>query len=187
MRNLVYSINLSVDGCCDHAILGPEGITDEVAEYYMGIMRDTDLTIFGRKTYELMVPYWPDVAKDPTATKSDKEFAEAFTAMDKIVFSRSLAHAEANTRIIRGNPGDELLRLKKEKGKKISVGGVDLAEQLMALGLVDEFYFFLLPVIVGEGRRLLAGTGLRERLNLKLVGSKTFESGGMALHYLKQS
>jgi len=187
MRTLVYAINLSVDGCCDHSILGPEGITDEVAEYQMDIMRDIDLTIFGRKTYELMVPYWPDVAKDPTATKTDLEFAQKFTALDKIVFSRSLAHAEANTRIIRANPGDEVLRLKREKGKKISVGGVDLAEQLIALGLVDEFYFVIFPVIVGEGRRLLKGTALPERLNLKLVGSRTFESGGVALHYLKQA
>ncbi|HTR29561.1 MAG TPA: dihydrofolate reductase family protein [Puia sp.] len=187
MRNLVYAINLSVDGCCDHAMLGPECITDDVAEYYMDIMRDVDLTIFGRKTYELMIPYWPDVAKDPTATKSDIEFAQKFTAMDKIVVSRSLANAEANTRIVRTNPGDELLRLKQKTGKKISVGGVDLPQQFIALGLVDEFYFFILPIIVGEGRRLLEGTGLPAKQQLKLVGSKIFRSGAVALHYLKQS
>jgi len=187
MRNLIYVINLSIDGCCDHMILGPGSITDEVAEYHIDIMRDVDLTIFGRKTYELMVPYWPDVAKDPSADKADQEFAQKFTAMDKIVFSRSLAHAEANTRIVRGNPGEELLRLKKGTGKKISVGGVDLAEQLIALGLVDEFYFVILPVMVGKGRRLLGGTDLPERLNLKLAGSTVFKSGGVALHYLKQS
>ena len=187
MRNLVYTINLSVDGCCDHMTLGPEGITDEVAEYHTNLMRDVDLTIFGRKTYEIMVPYWPDMAKDPSAEKSDKEFAEKFTAMDKIVFSRTLTHAEANTRIIRGNLADELLRLKNGKGKKISVGGVDLAEQMMALDLVDEFYFVILPFIAGKGRRLLEGTDLRERLRLKLVDSKTFQSGALALHYLKQS
>src|SRR6185437_12685829 len=116
MRNLIYTINLSIDGCCDHMILGPEGITDEMAEYYLDVMQDVDLTVFGRKTYELMIPYWPDVAKDPSATKSDIEFAQKFTAMDKIVFTSSLAHAEANTRIVRSSPGDELLRLKKEKG-----------------------------------------------------------------------
>jgi len=187
MRNLVYAINLSVDGCCDHMTLGPGEITHEVAEYYTNLMRDVDLTIFGRKTYEIMVPYWPDVLKDPSAEKSDRDFAEKFTAMDKIVFSRTLTHAEANTRIIRANIADELLRLKNEKGKKISVGGVNLAEQLMALGLVDEFYFVILPIVVGKGRRLLEDTELRERLKLKLVDSKTFQSGAMALHYLKQS
>src|SRR6185437_1579381 len=169
MRNLVYAINLSVDGCCDHMTLGPGEITHEVAEYYTNLMRDVDLTIFGRKTYEIMVPYWPDVLKDPSAEKSDRDFAEKFTAMDKIVFSRTLTHAEANTRIIRANIADELLRLKNEKGKKIFVGGVNLAEQLMALGLVDEFYFVILPIVVGKGRRLLEDTELRERLKLKLV------------------
>ena len=185
MRNLVYSINLSIDGCCDHMILGPECMTDELAEYHTNFMQDVDLMLFGRKTYDIMVPYWPDIAKDPSAEKSDREFAEKFVAMDKIVVSRSLAKAEANTRIVHANPGDELLRLKKEKGKKISVGGVDLAEQLIALGLVDEFYFVILPVIVGEGRRLLGGTSLPAKLNLKLIESKTFTSGAVALHYMK--
>jgi dihydrofolate reductase len=186
MRNLIYSINLSVDGCCDHSLLSPEYLTDEMGEYFMGLMDDTDLTVFGRKTFELMVPYWPDVAEDPSASESDREFAQKFTAMDKIVFSRSLAHAEANTRVVSADPGGELLRLKKEPGKKISVGGVDLAGQLIALGLVDEFYFFIFPLIVGEGRRLMESTSLPEKLNLILAGSKIFESGALVLHYLKQ-
>jgi dihydrofolate reductase len=187
MRNLIYVINLSIDGCCDHTLLGPECITDEVAQYHMDIMQGIDLTIFGRKTYELMIPYWPDVAMDPSADKTDIEFAQKFIAMDKIVFSRSLSHAEANTRIIRSNPGDELLRLKREKGRNISVGGVDLAGQLIALGLVDEFYFVIFPIVVGEGRRLLEGASLPEKQNLKLVGSNVFKSGAVALHYLKQA
>ena len=187
MRSLIYTINLSIDGCCDHNILGPEGITDEVAEYLMDIMKDLDLTVFGRKTYELMVPYWPDVAKDPSASPSDVEFARKFVAMDKIVFSRTLTHAEANTRIVRGNLEDELLRLKKQTGKRISVGGVDVAEQLIALGLVDEFYFVIFPVVVGKGRRLLEGTGLPASLHLKLVESKSFGSGAVAHHYSKSA
>ena len=185
MRNLIYTINLSIDGCCDHVILGPEELTDEVAAYITDIMRDVDLMVFGRLTYQLMVPYWPDVARDPSADKSDKDFAQRFIAMDKIVFSRSLAHSEANTRIVRTNPADEVLRLKSQAGKKISVGGVDLAEQLIALGLVDEFYFFILPIIVGKGRRLLGGTDLPARLKLKLVGTEIFKSGAVALHYSK--
>lgn len=185
MRNLIYTINLSIDGCCDHMVLGPEGISDEVAAYHTDLMRDVDLTIFGRKTYEIMVPYWPDVLKDPSADRTDREFAEKFTAMPKVVFSRSLTNAEANTRVIRSNLRDEILRLKNEPGKSISVGGVDLAEQLIALGLVDECCFVILPFIVGEGRRLLGGTNLPARLNLKLADAKTFASGAVALHYRK--
>jgi dihydrofolate reductase len=183
MRNLVYSINLSIDGCCDHTKFGG---SEEVLKYFTGLMQDVDLIVYGRKTYELMIPYWPDVAKDQSSTKAEIEFAQTFAAIDKIVFSRSLESAEGNTRIVRANPGDELLRLKQQKGKKISVGGVSLPEQLIALGLVDEFYFFVHPVIVGEGRRLLEETRLKENLNLKLVGSEALESGSVAHHYLKQ-
>ncbi len=182
MRNLTYAINLSIDGCCDHSKIGG---SEEMLEYHMGLMRDFDLIVYGRKTYELMIPYWPDVIKDPTSTKAEIEFAQTFAAIDKVVFSRSLDSAEGTTRIVRTDPADELPRLKQGTGKKILVGGVSLPSQLIALGLVDEFYFVIHPIVVGEGRRLLADTGLPEKLNLKLVGSKTFKSGSVALHYLK--
>jgi dihydrofolate reductase len=183
MRNLVYAINLSIDGCCDHTKISG---SEEMLEYYTDLMRDVDLIVYGRKTYELMIPYWPDAAKDQSSTKAEIEFAQTFTAIDKVVFSRSLDSAEGNTRIVRANPGDELLKLKQETGKKISIGGVSLPAQLIALGLVDEFYFVVHPVIVGEGKRLLEDSGLQEKLNLKLVGSNILKSGCVALHYLKQ-
>jgi dihydrofolate reductase len=183
MRKLIYSINLSIDGCIDHTKFGG---SEEILEYFSALMRDVDLIVYGRKTYELMVPYWPDVAKDPSSAKAELEFARTFTAIDKVVFSRSLDGVEGNTRIIRANLGDEISKLKQGKGKSISLGGVSLPEQIIALGLVDEFYFVVHPVIVGEGRRLFEGVSLQEKLNLKLVGSETLKSGCVALHYLKQ-
>ncbi len=183
MRNLNYVINLSIDGCCDHAKIGG---SEEMLDYILDLLREVDLFVYGRKTYELMIPYWPDVAKDPSSTKAEMEFAHVFNAIDKVVVSRSLDSAEGNTRIVRGNLADEILRLKKETGKNISVGGVSLPEQLIALGLVDEFYFVIHPIIVGEGRRLFEGASLPEKLNLKLVDSKTFKSGIVAHHYVKQ-
>src|SRR6202451_1689144 len=81
--------------------------------------------VYGRKTYQLMVPYWPDIAKSQSETKEDIEFAQAFDSLNKLVFSRSLASAEdKNTRIIRTNLRDEILKLKQEPGKSILVGGV---------------------------------------------------------------
>ena len=151
------------------------------------LMRDVDLQVFGRKTYELMVPYWPDVAKDQSASKADKEFARAFESTNKLVFSRSLDSAEArNTRIVRTNLRDEILKLKQEQGKNILVGGVDIPSQLIELGLVDEYRFVVTPIIAGEGRRLLEGVSLQERLQLKFVESKIFKSGCVALRYVKQ-
>jgi dihydrofolate reductase len=184
MRNVIYAINITLDGCCDHTPIDPD---DEVLEYFTHLTREADLQVFGRKTYQLMVPYWSEVAKDQSASKADKEFARAFNSTKKIVFSRSLDSTEdGNTRIVRTNLRDEILKLKQEQGKNIIVGGVDIPSQLIELGLVDEYRFVVSPVIVGEGRRLLGGVSLQEKLQLKLFDSKIFKSGCVALHYLKR-
>lgn len=183
MRKVVYGINLTTDGCCDHT----KGIAGEdIHEYFTDLMQDVDLIVYGRKTYELMVPYWPEVAKKQSGTKTEIRFAETFNAIDKIVVSRSLESVEGNTKIIRANLAEEILKLKQEPGKKISIGGVSMPSELIALGLVDEFYFVVHPVIAGEGRRLLDDTNLQKQLNLKLVDAKVLPSGCVALHYLKQ-
>jgi dihydrofolate reductase len=184
MRNVIYAINITLDGCCDHTKAMAD---DETMEYFNDLMRDADLQVFGRKTYELMVPYWPDVAKDESGSKAENEFAQLFDSVNKLVFSRSLDRAEAmNTRIARTNLRDEILKLKQEHGKNILVGGVDIPSQLIKLGLVDEYRFVVSPIIAGEGRRLLEGGNLRDRLQLRLVESKIFKSGCVALRYVKQ-
>ena len=183
MRHLIFAINITIDGCFDHTKVIPD---DEVLEYFTELLREVDLQVFGRKTYQLMVPYWPDVAKDPSATKAEHEFAEAFNSVNKLVFSRSLDSGEdGNTRVVRTSLQDEIFRLKQQPGKNILVGGVDIPSQLIELGLVDEYRFVVSPVIAGEGRRLLEGVSLPERLQLKLVESKNFKSGCVALRYLK--
>ena len=185
MRNLIYAINLSLDGCCDHAKLSGD---EEIHEYYTHLlMRDIDLLVFGRKTYQLMVPFWPDVAKNHSGpTKAMNDFAQAFDSIDKVVFSQSLDSAEGNTRIVRTNLQDEILKLKQEQGKNMLVGGVTVPSQLIKLGLVDEYRFVVQPTVVGEGRRLLDDISLPEKLQLQLVESKIFNSGSVALRYLKQ-
>ena len=185
MRNVIYAINITLDGCCDHTKFNP---ADDLLEHYTRLLRDdTDLLVYGRKTYQLMVPYWPDIAKSQSETKADIEFAQAFVSKKKIVFSRSLASTDdGNTRILRTDLHDEILKLKQEPGKDILVGGVDIPSQLIKLGLIDEYRFVIMPTIAGEGRRLLEGVSLPERLQLKLVESKIFKSGSVALRYLKQ-
>jgi dihydrofolate reductase len=185
MRNVIYAINLTLDGCCDHTKFNPG---EDTLEHYTRLLRDdAGVLVYGRKTYQLMVPYWPDIAKSQSETKADIAFAQAFDSLNKIVFSRSLASAEdKNTRIVRTDLRDEILKLKQEPGNNILVGGVDIPSQLMELGLIDEYRIVVAPIIVGEGRRLFEGVSLRERLRLKLVESKIFESGSVALRYLKQ-
>ena len=183
MRNVTYAINLTLDGCFGHT----QTIADEeLLQYSSHLLRDVDLLVFGRKTYQLMVPYWPEVARSQSTTKAEKEFARIFDSINKVVFSQSLASAEGHKRIVRANLHDEILKLKQEQGKNISVGGVSIPSQLIELGLVDEFRFVVQPIIAGQGRRLLEGVSLQERLLLKLVESKVLKSGSVALRYLKQ-
>jgi dihydrofolate reductase len=175
---------MTLDGYFDHN----NGVPDEeLMGYFTSLVRDADLFVYGRKTYELMVPYWPEVLKSDSETQVDKDFAEAFVSKKMVVFSRSLKSVEEeNTRIVRTNLRDELLKLKQEPGKNILTGGVDIPSQLIALGLVDEFRFVVMPVLAGKGRRLFEGVSL-EKLQLKLVESRVFKSSGsVLLHYLKK-
>jgi len=184
MRKLIFGINTTLDGCVDHT---KQIADEETHEYFTHLLRDADLLVYGRKTYQLMVPFWPEVAKNQSMTQASNEFARAFVSINKIVFSSSLESAEdENTRIVRTNLRDEILKLKQEEGKSILVGGVSVPSQLIELGLVDEYRFVVNPIIAGEGRRLLEGVSRQELLQIKLVESKIFKSGAVALHYSKQ-
>ncbi|SDF07988.1 Dihydrofolate reductase [Mucilaginibacter pineti] len=186
MRNVIYAINTTLDGCCDHTKFYPD---EEMIAYFTQLTRDADTFLYGRKTYQLMVPYWPDVAKNPSGDrKADIDFAQAFEAVDKIiVFSQSLDSPEGNkTRIVHTGLHDEVIKLKQEEGKNILTGGVAIPSQLAALGLIDEYHFVVYPIVTGEGRQLFDGINLEEKLNLKLVDSTSFKSGAVALRYLKQ-
>jgi dihydrofolate reductase len=185
MRNVIFAINITLDGCCDHTKFNPD---EETFEYFTHLTRDADTFLYGRKTYQLMVPYWPDIAKSQSETKAENEFAQAFDAINKIiVFSQSLDSPEGKkTRIVRTSLHDEILKLKQEQGKNILTGGVAIPSQLVELGLIDEYHFVVHPIVLGEGRRLFEGVSLPERLQLKLVESKIFKSGCVALRYLKQ-
>jgi dihydrofolate reductase len=186
MRNLIFAINLTIDGCCDHT----KGIADEeMLEYHTQLVREADVLVYGRKTFQLMVPYWPDIAKNHSGqTEAGNQFAQAFDSINKIiVFSKTLDKVEReNTEIVRTNLGGEILKLKQEQGKSILTGGADIPSQLIQLGLVDEYHIVVHPVIAGEGRRLLEDSSLPEKFRLQLAGSKIFKSGSVALHYLKQ-
>ena len=183
MRNVIFAINVTLDGCCDHT---KQLANDETHEYFTQLLREVDLLVFARRTYELMVPFWPEVAKSQTMSKAENEFARAFDSKSKIVFSRTLAGAEdRNTRIVRTDLRDEMLKLKQEQGKNILVGGVSVPSQLVELGLVDEIRLVVSPIVAGEGRRLFEDVSLPEKVQLRLVETKSFKSGSIALRYLK--
>jgi dihydrofolate reductase len=184
MRKLIYAINLTLDGCCDHTVVGPPD--PEVFQGYIDLVRGAGAFVYGRKTYDLMVPYWPDVARDESASKAEIEYAEAFCAVDKmVVVSKSLAQVDwKNPVVIRTNLAVEILKLKQQEGNYILTGGVDVPSQLIQLGLVDEFRMLIYPIFGGKGKRLFEGADLAGRLKLKLVDTKVFPSGAVALRYV---
>jgi dihydrofolate reductase len=184
MRNVIFAINTTLDGCCDHT---KQLADDETHRYFTDLLRQVDLLVFGRITYELMVPFWPDVAKTQSMSAPTNEFARTFDALPKVVFSRTLRSTDdRNTRIIRTDLHDEMVKFKREPGKDILVGGVSLPSQLIELGLVDEYRFVVGPILAGEGRRLMEGVSLPEKLQLRLMDSTPFRSGCVALRYAKQ-
>ncbi|HVW12769.1 MAG TPA: dihydrofolate reductase family protein [Mucilaginibacter sp.] len=185
MRKLIYAINLTLDGCFEHTAVGPPDA--EVFQDYINLVRGAGAFVYGRTTYELMVPYWPDVAKDESASEKEVEYAEAFCAVDQmVVVSKSLEKAEGNNaQIIRTNLKEEILKLKQQEGKYMLTGGIDLPSQLIQLGLVDEYLFLIYPTFGGKGKRLFENADLAERLRLKLVDTKVFESGSVLLRYVK--
>ena len=185
MRNVVFAINITVDGCCGHESVVAD---DELHEYFTGLLRDSDIEIFGRNTYHLMYPYWHDVAMNQSESKATNEFARMFDSIPKIVFSTTLKSVEwNNTTLLRSNLQEEIVKLKQQPGKDISIGSISIASQLTQLGLIDEYHFVVHPIIAGKGPRLFELDGMKDNLQLKLVGSKTFHSGVVALHYKKHS
>jgi dihydrofolate reductase len=178
MRKVIFAINITIDGCCGHE----SGIVDdELHEHFTGLLRDSDIEIFGRNTYHLMYPYWHDVAVNQSESKVINEFARVFDAMPKIVFSTTLKDVEwNNTTLLHSNLQEEIIKLKQQPGKNISIGGLNIAAQLAQAGLIDEYRFLVHPIVAGKGPRLFE-TGRDFRL--ELLGSKTLRSGVVELHY----
>jgi dihydrofolate reductase len=181
MGTVSFCLNISLDGYCDHTIANPD---QEVHDYFTGMMDDADLLFFGRVMYQLMFPYWADVANNQSGTADEMRFAERLIAIDKIVVSQSLETAGHNTRIIRDNPAEELWKLKQQPGKKILIDSVSLLPELIAAGLIDEFHLVVHPLMVGKGRKLLDTGDFLDKLQLKLIDTIIFKSGCVALHYL---
>ena len=178
MRNVVFAINITVDGCCGHESVIAD---DELHEYFSGLLRDSDIHIFGRDTYHLMYPYWHDVAVNQSETEVINEFARTFDSIPKIVFSTTLKSVEwNNTTLLHSNLREEIIKLKEQPGKNIAIGSLNIASQVAGWDLIDEYHLVFHPVIAGKGPRLFETD---KSFTLKLVGSKTFGSGVVALHY----
>ena len=181
MRPLRYSINVTLDGCCDHQVMIPD---EESHRYWAAELERADALLFGRVTYEMMEAAW---RKSPTGTWPDWmadwmiPFAEAIDSAKKYVVSGTLDQVDWNAELVRGDLEKAVQQLKREPGKGLFTSGVTLPLALADLGLIDEYEFVVQPVVAGHGPTLFAG--LSERLELKLVGRQEFRSGAVALRY----
>lgn len=154
-------------------------VDDEFNEYAGDFLDSLDTLLFGRITYELMANYWPG----EIATTDDPVIAGKMNNLQKVVVSRTLKKVEwQNSRLIDNNVVEEIRKMKSESAKDIAVfGSSDLSLTLIDHGLIDEFRIFINPVILGNGRPLLGG--LKPRVKLKLIKTRTFNSGNVLLHY----
>ncbi len=182
MRKLILAINVSLDGFADHTVAIAD---DELHDFFSRLLDETDIALFGRATYQLMENYWPNARQDPNATKSMLDFADKFNAIPKIVFSRTLEKAGwNNTTLVKENMVEEVTRLKQQSGRNISLGGISVSQEFMRRGLIDEYWLAVQPVIWRNGKRLF--DGLNDKINLKLIDTRTFKSGVVVLHYLHE-
>jgi len=181
MRKVIFGINITIDGFADHTA----GIADdELHEFFTGLLETVDIVLFGRKTYELMAGFWPHAREDPRNTNSIIRFADKFNSISKVVFSKTLNEVNwNNTTLNKAYMIDEVLKMKKQNGKNISAGSLSIASALTEKQLIDEYWFLVHPIILGKGKQLFEN--LNQKSKLKLLESKVFNSGVVALHYQK--
>jgi dihydrofolate reductase len=177
MRKVIVSNVMSLDGFFEGTDKGLDWfiVEEEFFDYAKAMLRAADTLLFGRKTYEHMANYWPSAPPD--------EIADQMNNLAKIVFSKTLQNVEwNNSRLVKDDIGEEILKLRQQPGKDMVVlGSAELANHLLRLGLIDEYRVILTPVLIGSGNPLFQG--LKERLKLKLSGTKALGSGVVILYY----
>lgn len=178
MRPLRYSINITLDGCCDHR----EGIVDEdLHRHAAENIAQADALIFGRVTYQMMEAAWRHPLQTGVQPDWMEPFARTIDAAKKYVVSSTLARVDWNAALLRGDLRQAVQQLKCETGKGLFVGGVQLPLALAELGLIDEYEFVVHPRLAGHGPTLFAG--LSQRIDLRLVSRLEFGSGAVAMRY----
>ena len=175
MGEIVWLINCTLDGRCGHqAVIADDDLHRHATETLQGI----DAVLFGRKTFELLEPYWSEVARERSGNDVENAFADAMTAVPKLVFSRTVESVGWNGRVLAGSPVDEVRGLRQGDGRYLVQASPNLASQLVAAGLVDRCRLVLQPMASATGPVLFA-----EPVQLTLQSAVAFDSGAIALDY----
>jgi dihydrofolate reductase len=179
MRPLRYSINVTLDGCCDHRGILPD---EELHRHAVENLNRADALLFGRVTYEMMEEAFRSPARTGSRPEWKEPFARTIDAARKYVVSRTLDRVDWNAELVRGDLGKAVQQLKSESGKGLFVGGVKVPLALAELGLIDEYEFVVHPRLAGHGPTLFAG--LSKPVDLKLVSRLELRSGAVAMRYV---
>ena len=183
MGKLTYLMNVSLDGF----VARPDGsvdwtvVDDELHSWFNEHMRDTSVSMYGRRLYEVMAAYWPTGDTDPEGSDVTREFARYWQATPRVVFSRTLDSVDHNSRLARGDVAEELATVRREFDGDIEVGGPTLAAQFIERGLVDEFGLVIHPVVLGAGKPYFPE--LESPIQLRKTATKRFESGAVYVGY----
>jgi len=182
MGRLQYSINVTLDGCCDHRA----GVPDpEMHQFWADVVMSADALLYGRVTYQMMRDSWRPMAESNTVPEGSPDwvlpFAHSIDAAKKYVASTTLREVDWNAQLIGGDLQSAIEQIKREQGGIVSLGGVNLARAIAAMGLIDDYLFVVQPRIAGHGPTLLSG--LPSYVDLKLTSQRTFASGAVALTY----
>lgn len=183
MGRLIYGFNVSVDGYIADAQGGIDWSApdDELHRYWNDVERETALSFYGRRLYELMAAYWPTAADDPDATPITVDYARIWCAMPKVVFSTTLESVDWNSRLERGDPVGVVTKMKAETDGYLEIAGATLASPVVRAGLVDEFRLVIAPTAVGGGTPFLPT--LPSWIPLRLLENRTFPGGTVLLRY----
>ena len=185
MARLQYSINVTLDGCCDHQAIVPY---PEMHQFWADIVANASALLYGRITYQMMEPAWRPIAESGAVPEGTADwvipFAQSIHKARKYVASTTLSQVDWNAQLLQGDLAAAIQRLKRDEDGVISIGGLNLARSVAALGLIDEFVFLVHPRIVGHGPTLFAG--IPSPLDLTLTNQQTFASGAIALTYAAQ-
>jgi dihydrofolate reductase len=187
VRKVIYAMSVSLDGFIEAANgdLSWSFPNEELHKHFNDQEALIGTHLYGRRLYENMASYWPTADENPSAPKHEIEYARIWKSMPKIVFSKSLSQVGWNSRLIKGNVADEVKRLKEQPGNDMSVGGAELASSFMQLGLIDEYRLYIYPVILGSGKPMFRQ--LQDKINLRLVETRTFGSSVVMLRYQYES
>jgi dihydrofolate reductase len=186
MRPLLYSINVTLDGCVDHNAIPADKVLQETTlrathRHATESMARADALLFGRVTYQMMEEAWRLATRTMTPPDWTEPFARTIDAMKKYVVSTTLSRVDWNAELVRGNLGEAVLKLKQQPGKALFTGGVKLPMALAELGLIDEYELVVQPRLAGHGPTLFAG--LSKYVELKLVDRRELSSGAVVLRY----